>query len=64
MINESKSYPEVMTTTEVMEYLRLTRKTVLKLVKNGTLPAKKVGKDFRYLKSEIDAFLKGRESYF
>ena len=50
---------EVLTTTEVMAYLRVTRKTVLKLVHEQRLPAGKVGKDFRFLKSEVDKFLKG-----
>ncbi|MBI2341473.1 MAG: helix-turn-helix domain-containing protein [Deltaproteobacteria bacterium] len=50
---------DVMTTSEVMNYLKVSRKTVLKLVHEGKIPAQKVGKDFRYLKSEIDAFLRG-----
>lgn len=53
---------QVMTTTEVMNYLKVSRKTVLKLVREGKIPAQKVGKDFRYLKSEIDAFLRGDSS--
>ena len=50
---------EVMTTTEVMKYLKVSRKTILTLVREGKIPAQKVGKDFRYLKAEIDAFLRG-----
>lgn len=63
-MNESLS--EVMTTAEAMRYLRVSRKTLLKLVHRGDIPARKVGKDFRYLRSEIDNFLKGRKeiSYF
>lgn len=54
---------DVMTTSEVMKYLKVSRKTVLKLVHEGKIAAQKVGKDFRYLKSEIDAFLRaGRPS--
>lgn len=48
---------DVMTTSEVMKYLKVSRKTVLKLVHKGKIAAQKVGKDFRYLKSEIDTFL-------
>jgi len=51
---------DVMTTTEAMAYLRVSRKTLLKLVHKGEIPAQKVGKDFRYLKREIDHFLRGR----
>ncbi len=48
----------VMTTSEVMKYLKVSRKTVLKLVHEGKIAAQKVGKDFRYLKSELDNFLR------
>lgn len=59
-------YEDVLTTTEAMKYLKVSRKTLLKLVHEGQIPARKVGKDFRYLKSEINTFLRGRsgENYF
>ena len=60
--NEATNEDRVMTTTEAMEYLRITRKTLLKLVKDGRIKANKVGKDYRYLKSEIDIYLRGDES--
>jgi len=53
---------QVMTTTEAMEYLRITRKTLLQLVREGRIKANKVGKDYRYLKSEIDNYLRGQSS--
>ncbi|MBU4483805.1 helix-turn-helix domain-containing protein [bacterium] len=61
-----KTFPEIMTTTEAMEYLRVTRKTLLKLVHKGEIPARKIGKDYRYVKSEIDTYLRGykESSYF
>jgi len=63
MINVNQS---VMTTDEAVQYLKISRKTLLKLVKNGELPARKVGKNYRYLRSEIDKFLRGEEqvNYF
>ncbi len=61
-----EKFPEVMTTTEVVKFLRVTRKTLLKMVHAGEIPAKKVGKNFRYLKSEIEQYLRGGEevNYF
>ncbi len=56
-----KYVSNIMTTTEVMEYLRITRKTVLKLIKTGKIKAAKVGKDYRYLRTEIEKFLRGGE---
>lgn len=62
MVDDNQNISEfrdIMTTSEVMKYLKISRKTVLKLVHEGKIPAQKVGKDFRYLKSEIDAYLRG-----
>jgi excisionase family DNA binding protein len=60
------SYPEVMTTDDVLEYLKISRKTLMKLIKEGIVPARKVGKNYRYLKSELEKYLKGdsKENYF
>lgn len=57
---------EVLTTTEAMKYLKVSRKTLLKLVHQGVIPANKVGKDFRYLKRNLTAFLSRptEENYF
>jgi excisionase family DNA binding protein len=43
-----------MTTAEVAQYLRIHPSTVYKLVREGKLPAFKVGSDYRFNKSEID----------
>lgn len=62
----NQTTPNVMTTTEAMSYLKVSRKTLLKLVHLGKIPARKVGKDYRYLKEEIDNYLRGERevNYF
>ena len=45
---------------EAERYLRVTRKTIGKLIREGRLPAAKVGRSYRFLKSELDRFLLGR----
>ena len=62
----NEQFGEVLTTTEVIKYLKVSRKTLLKLVRGEKIPARKVGKDYRYLKSEIDKFLRGemKVNYF
>ena len=52
---------EVLTTAETVQYLRVSRKTLLKLVHEGKIPARKIGKNYRYLKNELEKFLKGKE---
>jgi len=50
---------EILTTREAFKYLRVTRMTIYKLVKNGRIKGAKVGRDYRFLKSELDNFLRG-----
>ena len=50
---------EILTTQEAIEYLRVTRMTIYKLVKNGRIKGVKAGRDYRFLKSELDNFLRG-----
>ena len=54
-----KVYPEVLNTKEATEYLRITRQTLAKLVKEGKIKANKAGRNYRFLKSELDKFLRG-----
>ena len=47
----------LLTTREVMAFLNLSRTRIWELVKREQLPAFKVGGDYRYRRSEIDAWL-------
>ena len=53
---------EVMTTDDVVSYLKVSRKTLLKLVRNGEIPARKVGKNYRYLRKELEKYLLSDDS--
>jgi len=55
---ESESYT-VLTTREACQYLRISRPTYLKYIYEGKIRAKKVGKGWKVLKSELDRFLRG-----
>lgn len=46
-----------MTKTELMEYLRISRGTIDKLMKRRELPFVKLDKKVLFLKRDIDAFL-------
>lgn len=52
---------EVLTTKEACDYLRISRPTFLKLIHTNHIHAKKVGKGWKILKSELYAYLKRRE---
>lgn len=47
------SYPEALTASEVAEILRVCTKTVYKLIKQGEIPAVKIGRENRVSKSVL-----------
>lgn len=49
----------VMTTREVAEYLKVKPTTIVRMVKEGKIPAYKFGRDWRYDKDIIDEWLRG-----
>lgn len=53
---------EVMTVKEVAEYLRLAESTVYRLVKNGSLPGRKLGGNWRFSRKSLDEWLKEKPS--
>ena len=56
---EPQAWPEVMLASEVAEYLRISYATVIKMTKAGDIPALAVGREFRYLRTEVDKLLRG-----
>ena len=46
-----------LTTEEVLEYLQVNLRTVYRLIKAGQLPAVRVGRLWRFRKSDVDAWL-------
>lgn len=51
----------VMTSVEAAEYLKMHVKTVCRLAKEKKIPAKKVGSEWRFLKSVLDKWLAQEE---
>jgi excisionase family DNA binding protein len=49
----------VLTTNEAMQYLKISKPTLLKCVHLRKINATKVGREWRFLKSELYRFLKG-----
>ena len=55
MIEES-----FLTTEEVLEYLQVNLRTVYRLIKAGKIPAIRVGRQWRFRKRDIDAWLESQ----
>ena len=51
-----------LTTAEVMAYLHVNLRTVYRLIRAGQLPAVRVGRQWRFRKSDIDAWLQSERS--
>jgi excisionase family DNA binding protein len=49
-----------LTTEEVLEYLQVNLRTVYRLIKSKSIPAVRVGRQWRFKKQDIDAWLEGR----
>lgn len=52
------SATEFMTLEEVADYLRLTRKTIYRLLEKGVIPAWKVGRQWRFDKDSINIWMR------
>ena len=49
---------ELLTTDEVMSYLRITRRTLYRLVKAQAIPLLRVGHQWRFRRKELDAWMR------
>lgn len=48
-----------LTTEEVLDYLQVNLRTIYRLIKAGKIPAVRVGRQWRFRKHDIDAWLSG-----
>ena len=53
MAESSKEDDEILTVGQVSKLLKLHQRTIYKLARNRTIPGRRVGKSWRFLKSEI-----------
>lgn len=58
----SAARPRFLTPAEVAEQLRVSAMTVYRLIKNGELRAARIGKSYRVLEEDVDAYLAARFS--
>jgi len=52
---------QILTTKDLAKYLKLTEVTIYKYVKEGKIPAQRVGSRWRFDKDKIDEMLKREE---
>jgi len=52
---------EILTSNEAIKYLKTSKKTLFKMVEEGKIRANKLGRNYRFLKKELDRFVLGKE---
>ena len=52
-----------LTTEEVLDYLQVNIRTIYRLIRRGEIPAVRVGRQWRFRKPDIDAWLAGHRSH-
>jgi len=62
MHQEIDKEPRMMTTAEVAKYLRVSRATVYRLVKQGEIPVSRIAKHLRFRRDVIDRWLSEKEA--
>ena len=57
----AKTEADILTIEELSKYLRVSKSTLYKLVREGKIPSQKVGRHWRFHKENIDRWL-GQEA--
>lgn len=58
---EATALGHVMTVAQVAAYLQLNRLTVYRYVREGKIPAARIGKVYRIFREDVDRFLEARQ---
>ena len=57
VIEDTNGQVAILTTEEACKYLKISRPTYLKYIATGRIKAKKIGRGWKVLKSELERFL-------
>ena len=64
MLNNSESgFQAFLTTEEVLAYLRITPRTIYRLIRSGELPALRIGRQWRFRRTDLDAWLERQRAF-
>lgn len=59
--SESEEKPDVLNVEEVADLLRVSTQTIYNMIRDGRLPAKKVGREWRFSRKQIQRLLEAEE---
>jgi excisionase family DNA binding protein len=52
-----------LTTDEVLIYLKITPRTIYRLIRSGELPAVRIGRQWRFRRADLDRWLERRRGF-
>ena len=58
-----ESRPAFLTTDEVLDYLKVTSRTIYRLIRAGDLPAVRIGRQWRFRQCDLDAWLERHRAH-
>jgi excisionase family DNA binding protein len=61
-MNTGQSLPPFLTTEEVLGSLKVTPRTLYRLIRVGDLPAVRVGRQWRFRRADLENWLSAREA--
>ncbi len=61
MNNANETHEPPMTVKELADYLRLDRMTLYKMLKEHTIPAARIGHQWRFFRADIDAWIRSHQ---
>lgn len=57
------NFEAFLTTEEVLAYLRITPRTIYRLIRTGELPAMRIGRQWRFRRADLDAWLNRQRAF-
>lgn len=63
MAHHSSDLAAFLTTEEVLGYLNTTPRTIYRLIRSGELPAVRIGRQWRFRKSDLDAWVERQRPF-
>jgi excisionase family DNA binding protein len=61
--NAVPDFHSFLTTEEVLAYLKITPRTIYRLIRNGELPAVRIGRQWRFRRTDLDAWVERQRSF-
>jgi len=58
LLQENETEDKALTTEDACQFLSISRQTLYKLVKSKKIPGRKVGDNYRFLKSDLIRYFK------